>query len=79
MKERLKVEFRYRQLKQGLARGEELANSASLFRILDAVPCVLHMENRVGLKTLTMLLTEGLSNAKKGTIYTADFPNSVSK
>ena len=35
------------------------------FLMINAIPCILHMELRVGLKILTMLLVEGLSNAKE--------------
>jgi hypothetical protein len=75
LKESLKMEYRYRQLKEGIARGEKMSNSACAFSILDAVPCVLHMENRVGLKMLTLLLSDGLSHAKSGQLYGAEFPN----
>jgi hypothetical protein len=37
--------------------------------LLDCVPCILHMENRTGLKLFSMILREGLSNAIKGEIY----------
>ena len=36
------------------------------FVLLQWIPCILHMENRVGLKILTMLLSEGLEIAKEG-------------
>jgi hypothetical protein len=38
----------------------------ALFLLMQAIPCVLHMENRVGLKFFTMIVLEGLSNARKG-------------
>ena len=34
----------------------------SMERIMIFVPCIMHCENRVGIKILTMLLIEGLSN-----------------
>jgi hypothetical protein len=37
------------------------------------------MENRVGLKILTLLLVDGLSHAKDGSLYGAEFPDSVGK
>jgi hypothetical protein len=77
LKESLKMEYRYRQLKEGIARGEKLSNSACAFSILDAVPCVLHMENRVGLKMMTLLLSDGLSHAKSGELYSQEFPNNA--
>jgi hypothetical protein len=36
--------------------------------LIEAVPCILHLENRVGIKIFTMLLVEGLGNAKTGKI-----------
>ena len=37
-------------------------------RIMQYVPCILHLENRVAIKILTMLLIEGLSNTAAGSI-----------
>ena len=39
----------------------------SVFLLLQWIPCIMHMENRVGIKILTMLLSEGLAHAKGGT------------
>ena len=39
------------------------------FLMINAIPCILHMELRVGLKILTMLLVEGLSNVKERNLY----------
>ena len=36
---------------------------------MQTLPCVLHMENRKGIKLLTMAFIEGLSNAKKGLLF----------
>ena len=41
----------------------------ALFLVMQAIPCVLHMENRVGLKFFTMIVLEGLSNARKGLLF----------
>lgn len=42
------------------------------FLLMQTLPCVLlHMENRNGIKLLTMLIIEGLSNAKKKHLYTS--------
>jgi hypothetical protein len=41
---------------------------AALVLVMQAVPCILHCENRVSIKILTMLLIEGFSNAQAGTI-----------
>jgi hypothetical protein len=39
------------------------------FLSMHTLPCVLHMENRNDIKLLTMVLIEGLSNAKKKLLY----------
>jgi hypothetical protein len=36
---------------------------------MQTLPCVLHVENRNGIKLLTMAFIEGLSNAKNGDIF----------
>jgi hypothetical protein len=41
---------------------------ACLIALLHKVPCILHCENRVGIKLLTTLLIEGFSNAQQGKI-----------
>ncbi len=40
---------------------------SALFLVIQAVPCILHCENRVSIKILTMLLIKGISNAQAGT------------
>jgi hypothetical protein len=40
----------------------------ALFLVVQAVPCILHCENRACLKIFTMLLIEGYSNAEAGLI-----------
>ena len=52
---------------QACARSER-----ALFLLMQAIPCVLHMEMRVGLKLLTMLLLEGLSEAAAGSLTFPD-------
>ena len=46
-----------------IAQGE--VKEGAYFLLMHTLPCVLHMENRNGIKLLTMVLIEGLSNAKK--------------
>ncbi|KAL7559763.1 hypothetical protein ACA910_010434 [Epithemia clementina (nom. ined.)] len=46
---------------------EDMSNSqkmTALVMMMDSVPCILHMENRVGLKFLTLILKRGLTKAK---------------
>lgn len=75
------MEARQEQLQQNL-RGESTINRLSkeiahgevregaYFLLMQTLPCVLHMENRNGIKLLTMLFIEGLSNVKKKLLYT---------
>jgi hypothetical protein len=37
--------------------------------LLHKIPCILHLENRVGLKLLPMLLKEGFDNIKEGFFF----------
>ena len=39
--------------------------------LLDIITCILHMENCVGIKVITMLLIRCLSNVKEGLLYSA--------
>ena len=43
------------------------------------VPCVLHFENRCGLKIMEMLLVKGLSNAQGGKIVLCPEDDTVMK
>ncbi len=40
------------------------------FLLMQTLPCILHLENCNGIKILSMLLVEGLSNAKKKLLFT---------
>jgi hypothetical protein len=68
---RLISEWSYFKLKEGLLYGVK-GKDVALFLLIDAVPCILHLENRIGLKILTRLLTIGLSHALMGTTYRYD-------
>jgi hypothetical protein len=56
LKKSFEKEFKYRNLKSLLAKGKEYQNNACLFSLLDLPPCVLHLEMRVGLIMITMVL-----------------------
>ena len=56
---RLSKEFAHGGVKEG-----------AYFLLMQTLPCILHMENRNGIKILSMLLVEGLSNAKKKLLFT---------
>jgi hypothetical protein len=63
----LVAEGKIRLLLTELAHGT--ASEGAMFLLIQAIPCILHLENRVGIKILTMLFIEGLSNAKEGKLY----------
>lgn len=69
LRESMIQEWMYRELKRSIAHGVELNADGAYFVVMDAVPCSLHMENRVGLKLITMLLIEGLKSADLGSIH----------
>lgn len=64
----LKGEATIERLSKEIAHGE--VKEGAYFLLMSTLPCVLHMENRNGIKILSMLLVEGLSNAKKQLLYT---------
>lgn len=64
----MEQEFKHGQLRDAIEHGRK-SEAHALVKLHETVPCILHMENRSGLKILTMLLTEGLHNALKGRTY----------
>jgi hypothetical protein len=56
------------RLSKKIAHGE--VKEGAYFLLMSTLPCVLHMENRNGIKILSTLLVEGLLNAKKQLMYT---------
>jgi hypothetical protein len=67
-------EFTYRKLQEAIAHGET-GNDKALFLLINAVPCILHMENRIGLKILTRLFMKGLGYAKENKLPTPPTEN----
>ena len=61
----METEFQYIQLRSKIEHGEKGLDSA-VFLLLDCVPCILHMEMRIGIKILTRQLTVGFANYKEG-------------
>jgi hypothetical protein len=68
LKTSLEMEWLHQEIGDAIAHGNK-AKVNALFTLLDTVPCILHMENRCGLKIFTMLLIEGLSNALKAVTF----------
>ena len=56
-------EWEYYQSKKLIDDFKGSMHSTALVYLLDTVPCILHMENRMGLKILTMCLRKGLQSA----------------
>ena len=67
-KERLKNVLLNEQRAHDLAAmlRESQPKDQAMYLVLQAVPCILHLENRVGLKSIESVLRSGLSNAQKG-------------
>lgn len=63
----LKGESTINRLSKEISHGE--VREGAYFVLMQTLPCVLHMENRNGIKLLTMAFIEGLSNAKNGDIF----------
>ena len=57
--------IREKKLKELKVRLDHLTPAEGVnFLMLQMIPCILHMETRLGLKVLTLILQDGLSNAK---------------
>ncbi len=71
LRERLLVELQLEwKLRQHLKKLEHCTRlEQALIVLLHKIPCILHCENRVGLKLLSMLLREGFSNVQKGFLF----------
>jgi hypothetical protein len=67
LRESLQREVTVSRLGKEITHGE--VKEGAYFLLMHTLPCVLHMENRNGIKLLTMVLIEGLSNAKKKSLY----------
>lgn len=57
-------ELRFRDVTQMLADCEP--KEKAMYLVLQAVVCILHLENRVGLKSIESILRSGISNARMG-------------
>ena len=64
LREQLLIENRARELKDMLTHSE--ARDKAMYLVLQAVVCILHLENRVGLKSIESILRSGLSKALQG-------------
>ena len=64
VKECLEAESRMKELINHISHSATRADAMDW--IMHYVPCIMHCENRAGLKIFTTLLEEGLSNAQGG-------------
>ncbi|KAL7563821.1 hypothetical protein ACA910_019552 [Epithemia clementina (nom. ined.)] len=60
----LMSEYNLLALTQNVKDWNDLETAAALVILMESVPCILHLENRVGLKLLYLWLRQGLANAK---------------
>jgi hypothetical protein len=67
LQEAMKGESTIARLSKEISHGE--VKEGAYFLLMQTLPCMLHMENCNGIKILTMVLIEGLSNAKKKMLY----------
>ena len=64
----MKDETSISRLSKEIAHGE--VKEGAYFLLMHTLPYILHMKNRNGIKILSMLFVEGISNAKKKLSYT---------
>jgi len=60
-----------KEMKTALERGNKMKVNACV-QMLHAVPCILHAENRMGLKIFGMAINHGMKHALKGDLYAAE-------
>ena len=68
LRDYLHDEYRLTKLKENLDHST-LGRADALFILENNVPCVLHMENRVSLKILNLLLKEAVTRARSGITF----------
>jgi hypothetical protein len=66
LRDELRNELKTRDLIHQLKRSKPDENA--FFTVINALPCILHCSNRVNLKLIQLLLSEGLSHAKRKNI-----------
>jgi hypothetical protein len=68
LKDCLAHEWLLRSINTSITHSERSSNNPIL-SLIDYVPCILHLENRTGLKIFTIIFREGLSNVISKNIY----------
>ena len=77
LRDRLVMEQRALDIKSMLDDSEP--KDKAMYFALQAVVCTLHLENRVGLKSIESILRSGLSNARKGVLDWSVAVKSINK
>jgi hypothetical protein len=68
LRKQLLYEWKYLAAMEGINHGES-GHSEATFLLITCVPCILHLENRVGLKIIKLLLRNGLTRAQNGHLF----------
>jgi hypothetical protein len=68
LKDCLTQEWLLRTITASINHSEKQSDKTFL-KLIDFVPCILHLENRTGIKLFSMILREGLQNALDKSIY----------
>ena len=66
LRNQLLIEQRGRDIRRMLV--DSQPKEQAMYLVLQAVVCILHLENRVGLKSIESILRSGISNARLGTL-----------
>jgi len=67
LQQALVVEHQYWDLGEAIAACDK--ERANIIALINNVPCILHLENRTGLKIFTTVVQKGLSRAKSGELF----------
>ena len=65
LKTQLTAEWEFHKANETLKNMKSSRKLEALVMMLDSIPCLLHLENRMGIKFLYMCLKSGLTNTKK--------------
>lgn len=77
LRQRLVNEQRARDISSMLSESEP--KEQAMYLALQGVVCILHLENRVGLKSIESILRSGISHARKGVLEWTAGTNSINK
>jgi hypothetical protein len=69
LRTRLIQEYDYLLARRAVEHGSKQGSTLVNFVLINTVPCILHLENRVGLKLLRVVLEDGLANVVAKMIF----------